>query len=271
MKKLFPTLAALAVTALASQAQTTVFSNDFGTGYTDGNLIGPLNSPAGTVGQDGWTQTGTFTGGNPITISNGQAVLPSGSTGQDGWKAFSSVVDTTISGDYLLTTINFTLTNAPSASGDYFFHLSSPTNTTSNFYQRLFARSAVGGFQLGLSGNSAAASSAFGSTVLSLDTAYEVVIKWDFIEGTLNDLMTVYVDPTDPIITNNTAYVSTNWINTEPTTLAAANLRIGGSTTTPGVLVDSIEVQLVPEPSTYALLALSGLALAGYAARRRRR
>jgi hypothetical protein len=30
-------------------------------------------------------------------------------------------------------------------------------------------------------------------------------------------------------------------------------------------------VALVPEPSTYALLALSGLALAGYAARRRRR
>ena len=29
--------------------------------------------------------------------------------------------------------------------------------------------------------------------------------------------------------------------------------------------------RLVPEPSTYALLALSGLALAGYAARRRHR
>jgi hypothetical protein len=260
MKKFLLTLSALAVTALAAQAQTTVFTADFGTGYTDGNL----------VGQNGWTQTGT-TATVAQTVSNGVVVLPSGATGQDTWNAFSSAVDTTVSGNYLLTTINFTLTNAPSASGDYFFHLSSPTNTTSNFYQRLFARSAVGGFQLGLSGNSAAASSAFGSTVLSLDTAYEVVIKWDFIEGTLNDLMTVYVDPTDPIITNNTAYVSTNWINTEPTTLAAANLRIGGSSSTPGVLVDSIEVQLVPEPSTYALLALAGAGFAGYVIRRRRR
>ena len=33
----------------------------------------------------------------------------------------------------------------------------------------------------------------------------------------------------------------------------------------------SLQVNVVPEPSTYALLALSGLALAGYAARRRRR
>ena len=36
-------------------------------------------------------------------------------------------------------------------------------------------------------------------------------------------------------------------------------------------LVLNGSVALVPEPSTYALLALSGLALAGYAARRRRR
>jgi hypothetical protein len=33
----------------------------------------------------------------------------------------------------------------------------------------------------------------------------------------------------------------------------------------------SLQVNVVPEPSTYALLALSGLALAGYAARHRRR
>jgi hypothetical protein len=34
---------------------------------------------------------------------------------------------------------------------------------------------------------------------------------------------------------------------------------------------DNVSLEVVPEPSTYALLALSGLALAGYAARRRRR
>jgi hypothetical protein len=41
----------------------------------------------------------------------------------------------------------------------------------------------------------------------------------------------------------------------------------GGGTTR----VDNIIVTGVPEPSTYALLALSGIALAGYAIRRRRR
>lgn len=274
MKKFILTLVvAIAASSAAVKAQTatTVFSNNFGTGYTDGDLIGPVGTAANTVGQDGWAQTGTFTGGNPITISSGQAVLPSGSTGQDAWKAFDTIVDATTSGGYLITTINFSLTNVPSATGDYFFHLSSPAGTTSAFFQRLFARSATGGFQLGVSGGSAAAGAGFGSTVLSLNTSYEAVIKWDFVSGTLNDLLTLYIDPTDPILTNNAVYASTNFLTTEPTTVAAANLRIGGSTATPGVLIDSIEVSVVPEPSTYAMLALGAAGLGAHLIRRRRR
>jgi len=44
-----------------------------------------------------------------------------------------------------------------------------------------------------------------------------------------------------------------------------------GSGSRPTVGIDNFEITAVPEPSTYALLALSGLALAGYAARRRQR
>jgi hypothetical protein len=44
-----------------------------------------------------------------------------------------------------------------------------------------------------------------------------------------------------------------------------------GSGSRPVVGIDNFSLEVVPEPSTYALLALSGLALAGYAARRRRR
>lgn len=260
MKKIFLTLSAIAATALTAQAQTTVFSNNFGTNYTNGNL----------VGQNGWTQTSTNIATVFQTVSNGVVVLPSGATGQDTWNAFSSVVDTTVSGNYLLTTIRFSLTNAANATGDYFFHLSSPTNTTSNFYQRLYSRSNSTGFQLGISATGNAASASFGS-LLSLNTPYEVKLKWDFVAGSANDLISLYVDPSDPIITNNTPYATVSWTNAEPAALAAANLRIGGSTTTPGVLVDSIEVQLVPEPSTYAMLALAGAGFAGYVIRRRRR
>jgi hypothetical protein len=266
--KYFPILTGLVAALAVSAAQaTTVLDVDFSSGYTAGNLIGPLNSPANTVGQNGWAQTSTFTGGNPITIASGQAVLTSGATGQDGYKAFSSVVDSTVSGNYLLSTINFSVTSA-SAAGDYFFHVSSPAGTTSNFYQRLYVRSGTGGFQLGIFPTSGTPT--YGSTILSLNTPYTVVTKWDFLAGASNDPITVYVDPTGPVLTANTPYVSTAWTATEPTTLAAANLRIGGSTTTPGILVNSIQVQAVPEPSTLGLAA-AGVGLAGLAARRRRR
>jgi hypothetical protein len=266
--KYFPILAALGLSLSMSAAQaTTVLDVDFASGYAVGDLIGPLNTATNTVGQNGWAQTGTFTSGNPITIASGQAVLASGAVGQDGYKAFSSVVDSTVAGNYLLSTINFSVTSA-TGSGDYFFHLSSPVATMSNFYQRLFVRPATGGFQLGISPNSS--TGAYGTDVLALNTAYTVVAKWDFLAGGSNDPITVYVNPSDPIITNNTAYVSTAWSSVEPTSLAAANLRIGSSTTTPGILINSIQVQSVPEPSTVALAA-AGFGLAGVAARRRLR
>ena len=262
MKKLL-TLVSITTLMFASAAQTatTVFSSDFSTGYTNGNL----------VGQNGWNQTSTNIPNVFQTVSNGVVVLPSGATGQDTWNAFSSAVSTTNAGNYLLTTINFSLTNAANTTGDYFFHLSSPTNTTTTFFQRLYSRSAVGGFELGINGASAATSVAWGSTVLSLNTSYQAVIKWDFVSGATNDTLSLYLNPTNPIITNNTVFASTNFTTTEPTTVAAANLRIGGTATTPGVLVDSIEVRVVPEPSTYAMLVLAGAGFAGYVIRRRRR
>jgi len=57
-----------------------------------------------------------------------------------------------------------------------------------------------------------------------------------------------------------------NWNNVAGWTLDA-----GGSGNAVNATFTSLNVTAVPEPSTYALLALSGLALGGYAARRRRR
>jgi hypothetical protein len=256
MKKALIAITSIVMTVSASQAQVLLDVN-FASGYTDGNLIGPLNTEANTIGQGGWAQTGGFISGNPITIISGQAILTSGATGQDAWKAFESAATMT-EGTSLVSKINFSVTSAK-ASGDYFFHLGSPAGSTSNFYQRLFAKSTTGGFLLGISASSS--TGVYGTSLLSLNTAYDVVIAWNSITGPLNDTINVYVNPTDPTLTNNSAYTSTTWTAAEPSTLNAANLRIGGASANPGVQVNTINVAIVPEPSSGALLVLGGAAL----------
>ena len=256
MKKALIAITSIVMTVSASQAQVLLDVN-FASGYTDGNLIGPLNTEADTIGQGGWAQTGGFISGNPITIISGQAILTSGAAGQDAWKAFESAATMT-EGTSLVSKINFSVTSAKT-SGDYFFHLGSPAGSTSNFYQRLFAKSTTGGFLLGISDNSG--TGVYGTSLLSLNTAYDVVIAWNSITGPLNDTLNVYVNPTDPTLANNSAYTSTTWTASEPSTLNAANLRIGTSSKTPGVQVNTINVAIVPEPSSGALLVLGGMAL----------
>ena len=256
MKKALIAIVSVVMTVSASQAQTLLDVN-FASGYTDGNLIGPVNTVGNTIGQGGWAQTGTFTGGNPVAINSGKAILASGATGQDAWKAFDSAATMT-AGTSLLSKINFTVTSATSG-GDYFFHLGSPAGSTSGFYQRLFAKSTTGGFLLGISTTSSTGT--YGTSLLSLNTAYNVVIAWNSITGSSNDTLNVYVNPTDPTLANNSAYTSATWNVAEPSTLDTANLSLGGSGTTPGVQVNTINVAIVPEPSTGALLVLGGAAL----------
>lgn len=250
--------AAICFAALNRAPAQVVFSNDFGTGYTDGNL----------VGQNGWTITSTATN-NPLQVTNSQAIV--GTSGQDAWNAFgTAITNADHVGGYTLTTIALSLDSAQ-ATGDYFFHLSSPTNTTGNFYQRLYARSTNTGFQFGISVSSTNATNGliWGSSILNFSNTYSAVLKWDFLSGGSNDVISLFIDPTGDISTN-IAYVTATWGTAEPTTLAAANFRQGSAANAPVVRVDSITVEVVPEPSTYALLALGAAGFAGYVIRRRR-
>jgi hypothetical protein len=273
MKK-FPSLLALTAALFVPVAQAELTTNQvFNVNFADGNYTnGRIVVTNLGINQGGWQQTSTVTNNGPFITNNNQAVLPSGATGQDIWKAFTSntiVVRTNNFGGYLQTKINFSITNGASTNGDYFFHLSTITNTTSGFPQRLFAKS-DGSTNIFLGISASSSTGIYGTNPLSLNTTYNAVIQWSFSE-TNNDTLSLFVDPTDPILTNNAVYAATAF-STDVSSVAAANLRIGGGATTPGVLVNSIEVgTVVPEPSTYAMLALAGAGFAGYVIRRRRR
>jgi hypothetical protein len=269
----FPSLLALTAALFVPVAQAELTTNQvFNVNFADGSYTnGRIVETNLGIYQGGWQQTGTLTNNGTFITNNNQASMPA-TSGQDIWKAFTSntiVVVASNFGGYLQTKINFSITSA-TTNGDYFFHLSTVTNTTSSFPQRLFAKSdGSTNLFLGLSGSSS--TGIYGTNPLSINTTYNAVIQWNFLDGTNKDTLSLFVDPTDPILTNNAVYAATAF-TTDQSTVAAANLRIGGGTLqSPGVLVNSIEIgTVVPEPSTYALLLLSGAASL-WALRRRRK
>jgi len=260
MKKLIITTL-LALIAFNLNAATFLF-DDLTTGYTDGNL----------VGQNGWTQTATASN-NPVQYFGGKVVV--GSTGQDVWKSFTTQISKA-SVSTVYTRIDFSVVNAQ-ATGDYFFNLSDPAGTSSNFYQRLFVRSSGSGFNLGLQSISGTGSlTVWSSSVYNLNELLKVVIAWDMVAGAANDTFSVYVNP----LTNDrsllTADITSNWNSTtgpEPTlTISALNLRQGSATTAPTTYVEElwvgdtladVGITTIPEPSALTLGILASLVLVG--------
>jgi hypothetical protein len=262
MKKQLLSLAVCVLAGVISTTHAAIFLDDDYSTFANADL----------VGQEGWLQTSTATA-NPIQVLNGDVIL--GTSGQDAYKALSSAVPSD-SGTSLYTGINLSL-SAAQATGDYFIHLSNPLATTSNFYQRLFARSSGEGFQLGLVDTSGTGfATTWGVTVLSFDTLYTVVVAWDFVAGATNDAFAVYVDPASLIRVENTPYLTHTWTSAtaEPAALAAANFRQGSASNAPTVAIeslivtDSFALAAVPEPEHYAL-GVAGLLFAVVLLRRR--
>jgi hypothetical protein len=249
----FAALAA-AITLIAAPAApaAVVFLDDF---------TSPAGNLVGTTPDTGlaWTQTGA-TATNPIQANGSAAALVT--SGQDVYAGFSATLPS-IAGESVHTSLDVNV-SAAQATGDYFAHLSDPLATTSNFYQRLSARSSGNGYQLGLldtSGTNSATT--WGTTVLSFNQSYHVDVFWDFVAGATNDTFEVLVD-LNPYLTHT-------WtsILAEPGQLVAANLRQGTAANAPTLTVDNLTVEgTIPEPASASLVAVSALALS--ALRRRR-
>lgn len=248
---------------ISNSSGAVIFSDNFNS-YSSGAL----------TNQGSWLATAAAA--TPIQVSGGRAQLAT--AGQDAYAAFGSPTSNT-DGTSLFVGLTINVASAQ-ATGDYFFHLSNPAGTTSFFYDRLFARSSGGGFQLGFVDTAGTGSTiTWGSTVLSLATDYRIVLGQNFVAGTVNDTFSLYVDPTDTLVEgNNSTYLTHTWTSAsaESAIYAAVNLRQGSASQAAAVAVDDIlisktfsEVSAVPEPASAVIFGVSGL-LAFMVIRRRR-
>lgn len=222
--------------------------------------------PAGAlVGNGGWTQNSTVVT-NPIQVSGGVVTL---GTGQDAYNNFAATIPAT-DGSFAYYGATITVT-AATVGGDYFLHFTNGLTNPTAFTGRLAAQSTTGGFFLGYS-ESTNAGTTFGTQILTLSTPYNVIVRYGFVAGALNDTGTVFVSSGafDPVEANNTPYLTDayNGTTAEIAGFTGLQLRQGGASTAPTVNVDNLSVANtfaeaipVPEASTVALGLLAGLGL----------
>jgi hypothetical protein len=248
----------LAMAPVAS-AQTTYFRDMF-------NTNGPLIGQTPNVGSGTWQQTGSNPQ-NPLTVTSN--ALSIGTFGQDAYGTFTSGVPIT-AGNRLYTGVDINV-SAAETSGYYFLHLSRTAGAQTLFVQEIHIRSAESGFQVGIRSNADAVTS-YGPT-LNFNQSYRLVASWEFVAGASNDVMNVYIDPTNNIQGNNTPYIA-NYIwsgVSEPTGfLPAVNVNQGFAGISPTLSIDRLVVTNdfgvvsfipVPEPSLVIGMSFGALGL----------
>ncbi len=243
-----------AICALASPsanaALTLVYSTGFSSPtYADGVLN--VGTDTTTAGQDGWLSS-SGGGTNNISVANSatNGTVTLATSGQDIRRAFTAVTPGNGTSVYLKA--EFTVASAQTT-GDYFLHLGD--GGISNFYARTYIKSTTGGFLMALGTGAGAVT--YGTTVLSLNTPYTVLVRYDFATGLLNDTGALFINPITEDGVGETPYVAATTIGGEPTTIGSVHLRQGAAGSSAGVTVDSITFA-VPEPAS-AVLGAFGL------------
>ena len=100
----------------------------------------------------------------------------------------------------------------------------------------------------------------YGTTVLTFGTAYNILVRYDFVSGLANDTGALFINPTTEDGSGDIAYVAATTTGTDATTIGSVNLRQGNASNSAGVTIDSTTFS-IPEPSTALLGALGVLAI----------
>ena len=208
--------------------------------YTIGSLLTAkgwtAHSGAGTNSEAVLTSTITYPGYLSSGLG-GETALIAGSVGEDVNRTFTAQTSGTIFASFLVNVTSPTLT------GDYFFHIGASTIATT-FRGRVFVKKdASNNIYFGISQGASPAIINYTTTAYSLNTTYLIVLKYDIVPGTTNDVASIYINPT-----LNAPIPTTGWTtNTDGAVADLANvgsvaLRQGGATSTPALKIDGIRI-----------------------------
>lgn len=234
MKKIFTLLASLLCFYL-SYAQP-VLVEDFN--YTSGEALTSNNwTQISTVATNPISVTTpglTYTGYAGSGIGNAATLVTSG---QDIYRdGTASISDGSVYVSFMLNVAT------AQANGDYFFALL-PTTSSTNFTARTFIKSSGSGYVMGVSKSTETV--AYGTTELSFNTTYLVVVKYTFnTVTTTDDAITLYVlssgvPTTEPVTPYAGPTVGTA---TDALSIGRVALRQGSASNAAGLTVDGFRM-----------------------------
>jgi hypothetical protein len=250
MKKTLFAVLGLAVVSLAGVNATVLLSDDF---PTNGALVGQTPAIGGI-----WT---TNTGTAESLLVAGNKLELSASRTEDAFSSFGNQT-TNIYAGFVLN-MGSTL---PTGNGTYvasFMSGSAGTTYSGRFFTTAFG-AATGFYRLGIS-NSGTVSSVAWSSDLSPDTSYQIALK--FTQDASSDFVSLWVAPVD----ENSTSISTTpgAISTSINGFGFRQATASGNMTIDNLRVGTTFAEVVPEPTTWALIGL-GTAFVLLRIRRRR-
>ncbi len=223
--------------------------------YPQTLLIENFNYPAGdSIGAHGWV---AFSGGvNNILVKSPGLVYTNyplsgignccrlSNNGIDNYKNSSTII--TSGSVYVSFMVKI---DSVQPTGDYFLALL-PSNSTTNYFARVFAKDTLGAVYFGVSKSSISSTNlpAWGTTGFSLGTTYLVIVKYTFNSGSTTDdevRLYVFTSPNLPSTEPATPYAGpVTTTQTDPQDFGRVALRQGSATIAPSLDLDGIRTTL---------------------------
>jgi len=202
---------------------SSLLTNNCWTAHSSGGTA-PIAVSSNSISYPGYLSSGV---GNEVTMA---------ATGEDVNRTFTAQTSGTLFASFL---VNVT---SASLSGDYFFHLGQTVIGTTIYRGRVFVkRDASNNLAFGVAQSTTTVN--YTAFSYALNTTYLVVLKFEIVNGTSNDISAIYINPA-----LNAAVPLSGWIaNTDAsgadlTEVGSVALRQGGSSSGAALKIDGIRI-----------------------------
>ncbi len=153
------------------------------------------------------------------------------------------------------------------------------TDTSTTYGSTVWLTNNSGSLNIGLSPRTVTAATTYAPQAFTTNSTIFIVGSYEFVEGASNDISRLWINPSSVDFGEPSAPTANITLaNTTNDLVGITGFLLRGASGSPAGTMDELRIGTdwasvtpVPEPSTYAMLALAGAGFAGYVIRRRRR